>query len=399
MVKRIGLLALLLLFIGSEGGSSLPVDVTFLAIDLKFDHGNIKILEFQDAPQAGLRAYDYVFGKGGVWRAFWEELFTLNVPVWYVGPQPHKAPGSSFSHNDSDHVAFSDFKARGGMFLPSLHALQNFKLFRAVMEKNSRDGASFPAKAIVLYKMEDTGTSPLREFAYANPQAVLINRYMRSFSIDKKKTHVLLCNAGLEGLRPNTKIYRKFYYPQLAAAIKKDLGGDRFVIKPLNSSRSNGVIMVTAADLNQTLKRIISASELNPECTNRGTYRPDHTMTFDYWKGDPNDQFIVESYAPSQELMVSGKRYDPSMRAIWMMVSDGVHTTVKRLTAFWKVPAFGLDDDESLTEKHVSKYRNDLSRLNPKDLEVSVDDLVKLDAVMIPSLQVMYGYVLTHPLW
>jgi hypothetical protein len=399
MVKRIGLLALLMLLVASQSSSSLPVDVTFLAIDLKFDQGNVKILEFQDAPQAGLRAYDYVFGKGGVWRAFWEELFTLNVPVWYVGPQPCKSLGNAFSHNDSDHVAFNDFRARGGFFIPSLYQLQNFKTFRSLMEKKRSDTSSFPAKAIVLYKIEDPGTSSLRQFAYAHPEAILINRYMRSFSIDKKKTHALLCNAGLESLRPNTKIYRKFYYPKLAAAIKKDLGGDLFVIKPINSSRSNGVVMVTATELDKALKRIIEAAESNSGYARGGTYRPDNTMTFEYWKGDPNDKFIVESYAPSQELIVNGKRYDPTMRAIWMMVSDGVQTTVKRLTAFWKVPSFGLDDVESLTEKHVSKYRHDLSRLNPKDLEVSIGDLSKLDSVMIPALQVMYNYVLTHPSW
>ena len=378
----------------------LPVDITFLAIDLKFNNGNVKILEFQDGPQAGLRAYDFVFGKGGVWRALWDELFSLNIPIWYVGKPPQKVTGPHFSHDDADHVAFDYFTNLGGLYASSLEKIAPQPLYQYQRNplKQSHTFLAGPCNNIILYKPEVSSSRSLQNFAQRCPQSIIINRYMRNFSADKLKTHGLCCAAGASSIRPRCGIFQKKYHANLAAEIQKTIGGHLFVIKPINSSRSNGVLVVPAESLDAVLKNHVTSNTNHPT-TKKSRYRPKNTETFSYWEKDVNNQFIVESFFSSQELMVNNKRYDPTMRGIWIMISNGKLISIKRLATFWKVATNSLDDLATPTEKLVSKFRDDFANLNPKDLTVSANDLEKLDAVMLPALTKIYTYALKHPTW
>ena len=175
-----------------DDSKKLPVDITYLAIDLKFDHGDVQILEFQDGPEAGLRAYDYVFGKGGVWKAFWQEIFALDLPVWYVGPQPHLPARGVFSHHDSKHLAFDKFLEYGGSWAENLSVLSQSRDFRKDMQpQHVRLQKKVPTNAIVLHKYEDAGSKDMRRFVKDYPNALVVNRYMRNFSYNKEKTNEL----------------------------------------------------------------------------------------------------------------------------------------------------------------------------------------------------------------
>ncbi len=375
----------------------LPVDISFFAIDLKFNCGDVKMLEFQDGPTAGLRAHEFVFGKGEIWKAFWDELFVFGLPVWYVGPQPIRVAHDEFNHDDYEHVAFDYFKKLGGNYAPSFSKLANNRIFSntSVVLQNDRFPKS--VKNIVMFKFDDPGSSQVRQFVVDHPHSLLVNRYMRSFTADKLVMQSLCAAAGINHLRPRYGVFPKIYTSDLAQKIKQEIGGDMFVIKPLNSSRSNGVVVVKAEDLDRILKQHVTNPA--PRAMTGRTFQPPHTETLVYWRHDPNQKFIVEAFCPSQEIRVNGKRYDPSMRVVWFMASNGEKIAVKRLCAFWKVALKSLDESGSLSEKYVSQFRGDLSGLNPQDLTVSDDDLALLDVGMIPALTKMYEYVLQHPVW
>lgn len=399
-MKKLFFCLLVCLYSGGRNAHPLPVDITFLAIDLKFNNGDTKILEFQDGPQAGLRAYDFVFGKGGVWRALWDELFSFGIPVWYVGDPPQKVEGHTFSHNDTAHVAFDYFTNLGGLYAPSIEKLAQHQLFNKQKKLPPQSNNFFAGYGnnIILYKPSFSKITALQKITQFSPQSIIINRYMRNFSEDKIKTHTLCCQAGASSIRPRCGIFDKKYHPNLAAEIKKTIGGDLFVIKPINSSRSNGVLVVPTENLDRILKNYVTKNKTQL-ATTPFRYRPNKTQTLSYWEKDANSQFIVESFVPSQELRVNNKRYDPTMRGIWIMLSNGQSITIKRLAAFWKIATNSLDDLASPTEKLVSKFRDDFSSLNPKDLVVNQEDLEKLDAAILPALNKIYIYVLEHPSW
>jgi glutathione synthase/RimK-type ligase-like ATP-grasp enzyme len=375
----------------------LPTDITFLAVDLKFDGQNLKVLEFQDGPTAGFRAYDEVFEKGEIWEIFWKQLRALGLPIWYIGPKPHSVNDNGFSHNDKERLSFDYFLKTGGHYVRSLDELQIDELFKRVCGKEdqpSKQKKHFSNikkyKGILLLKLVWCNAYKIQQFQQQYPGFLIINEKSRRHSANKKATHKLFEKSGLIEFRPKYKVYPKNYGRNLAAKIISDLDCEFFVIKPMDSSRSNGIVVTDKQSLDSTLKKILTANKIR-------SYRPTQTLTYEYWKKDQNSTFIVEEYTPSKQIMVNGKPYEPTMRSVCFMTCSKGTPHFEVLKSFWKIPEKPLDAAScELTEKLVSKHRNDLSKLNPSDLALSDEDDKKVKVILGTIMNVLYKKMLRH---
>ena len=98
------------------------------------------------------------------------------------------------------------------------------------------------------------------------------------------------------------------------------------MIKPLNASRGNGVIIVDRLMLNRELKKILVDKETNP-----------NDPTYKYWITTKNKTFLVEEFISSKIILLDGKHFDATMRVIFVLSHDMNNINIDFLGAYWKL--------------------------------------------------------------
>lgn len=140
-------------------------------------------------------------------------------------------------------------------------------------------------------------------------------------------------------------MYPKQYHQDLAKQILNDLQAPICIIKPINALQSYGVIMVTADDLDETLRLILTPND---------DIKKMHHRCYKHWVTDNNDTFIVEAYAPSKTMVIDNKPYDPTMRIVFCLSYQQGIITLHVLGGFWKIPLKALNETGTLTEQHIT---------------------------------------------
>ena len=372
----------------------------FLEMDVKYDGKQLKILEFQDGPTAGLRAYDEVAKqKGEIWHAFWQYLATFSKPVWYVGPQPEVKKEGVFSHNDRERVRFDDFLAMGGRYVASLNELESDEKFIELVTKSNEERINNykvhknfdDYKGIILLKLTGQNNTA-NSFKKKYPDFLIINQWSRRVLNDKRRTHKTFEHLGLQKYRPWCKILPKKYVYSLAQTITKQCKSPYYVIKPINSGRSNGVIVADHENLNVILKKILFAKRSLDDYYDyiSRSYRPKKPLVYSYWQGDQENYFMIEEYIPSKPIEVSGKPYDPTARMVFVVTNNAGKITFTFLRSFWKIPSTSLNEGATLTEQHVSKYRNDLANIPFHEIIIDENDLQHMQRLALKALFPLY---------
>lgn len=368
----------------------LSSNVTFLAADVKFDGTTLKILEFQDGPTAGLRAYDDVAGtKGEVWQGFWDKVMSLKKPVWYVAPRLVTVTDGTFDHDDRGRVRFKEFLDRGGRYVRTLNELMRDAEFKKIAKISSKSMSkktqpTFEScKGIIMVKLVGLDAEAER-FKKSYPEFLIINERGRDSFFYKYAMDDAFRNFALESFRPWSGCYSKCYDGGLAARIIKDHDAASYVIKPISASRSNGVIIVRKENLDKKLKKILTI----PRAISGEKLGNLSSLTYDYWKFDQEDTFLVEEFFPSKSVDVHGKPYDPTARMVFILTYDQGVVEVQFLKSFWKFAVKALDEQGSLIDKHVSRYRQDIANLSVQDITINDNDLSvmqeQLMKVMVP---------------
>ena len=101
---------------------------------------------------------------------------------------------------------------------------------------------------------------------------------------DKCRTDLLFNEPILSNYRPKAKAYPKKYSSSLAEGIINDFKCDNFVIKPISSGGSNGIIFADKYNLDDFLKRIL----------NKNNNESDKQTA--YWRGDKEGRFLIEEF-------------------------------------------------------------------------------------------------------
>jgi hypothetical protein len=370
-------------------------DVSFLFADIKYDK-NLKILEFGEGKNGGYRSFDAIFKTGRIWESFWECLSKFGLPIWYVGPKPSSDPINKIGITLGEKLSWGTFnKIRGKAFL-YLSQLESDPSFKALSEKkhdfNPYNLSSY--KGIVVFKYRDdreySKLKSLEKFKKNNPEFLVLDESSRPYAANKELTNMLFQDLDLLKYRPKCKIYSKEYGPNLANKIKGDFQCNYYIIKPINSGMSNGVIMTSSDELGNVLRRILKKRPGPKKIGATFNYRPTDTLTYSYWDGDKNKEFIVEEYVTSKDIIVKGKKYDPTMRVVFVIHNDQGVITINFLESWWKIPPFALKDKVSLTERHVSKYRPDLKALPASELKVDPADMILIKSILREMLPKIY---------
>lgn len=373
-------------------------EMSYLFADVKFDGQNLKILEIGEGKNGGFRSFDAVFEEGRIWKKFWEYAASFGLPIFYVGQGPSPDPINKIGITLDQKVAWHTFMEVSGRWAKSLAALQDRDDFQELANLAPRgDGSAIKHyKAIVVFKCRDDREPKLlvalEDFKKKYPDFLVLDCVSRPFAASKHLNDILFRSTqDTACYRPACKLYPKEYHTDLAQQIVDDLDSDFFVIKPLDSGMSNGVIMTSVGLLDADLKRILTR-KVGSNIGHQGTfnYRPVDTQSYSYWVGDTNRQFIVEAYAPSRTIEVLGKKYDPTIRVVFTLVHDNGTIKVKMLEHWWKLPPKALDEYAILTLKHVSQYRPDLKQLPADELTLSEEDEHLVRSLMADAMARAY---------
>lgn len=350
-------------------GINCKPDISYLFADLKYRDGEVKICEFGEGRNAAGNYSEVFYGNKVVhvnspyWLLFWSYLTRFDVPVWYVGLNPETHYKENFVMQIREKVAWDQFMQMGGLFAQELDNLEKDPFFALCSSTNRgfEECSLGGCQGIIVYRHRDDRyferAVEIDLFKKKYPGFIFLDDASGKYAANKHTLAKLLDTSELRQLKPQWNVYEKQYSSNLPRKILRDLKSKNVVIKPINSGRSNGVIMVAGGELKGVLQSLFE----NPEVAFAGVFndnklniRPKNVKTHAYWRRDRNDVFLVESLEESKPLKVREKWYDPTMRVVFVLSCDGknMHTTI--LGGYWEIPLGALSDACSLTDKHRS---------------------------------------------
>ena len=176
----------------------------------------------------------------------------------------------------------------------------------------------------------------------------------------------------LQKFRPQCKTYPKSNARAVIAAIQADFARHKHVvIKPLDSANGWGVIITPLRRIGEELKKIFDDREFL-----EGSIDP----SYNYWLTDTNQHFIVENFVASKPITVNNKKYDGTMRQVFIIESGSTGIQTSFLGSYWKLPALGINDEGSQTERHKSNVK---ASKKPSAAVDAADDTIVRDTLRI----------------
>ncbi|MBX9830993.1 hypothetical protein K2X40_03470 [Candidatus Babeliales bacterium] len=372
------------LFNNDTPENSIPADISFMIIDIKYtDDHQVKILEYGDGGVSGFKVLDHTLGIGRVWEDFWYYLKQFKLPMWYAGYYNGRLP----------YIGARVLQNLGGHLSPSLKHIKSNIFFKAVARQRFSSESNqkiYGYKGIIVTRERDT--QAIEKFKKNYPQFLVVNTAAKNFVTNKKATDDLFDEPELGNYRPKRVIYPKIYTPTLAENIINQLGSKYYVVKPINSGKGNGILMIKARDLDATLKLILE--EYKPEkVSTTYSYNPYVPLTTGYWRHDRNPHFLVEEYVKSKPITVGYKPYDATMRIIFTQHYHEGKIYTKFINAYWKRPVKSLIESGTFREKHISKHAP--NHYESLGLQVNVKDLSDIYTILKPVLPHVYWKMLT----
>ncbi len=348
-------------------------DISLGIVDVKFDGENLKICELGEGSRSGFKGFDKFYGNGALWRMFWLFCSSLNLRPWMLWDR--------FSNDTRIANAFSEYEAFGGRFAHDLRALEKDSVFNDYL-KNERAADYFSDfNALVIARDNCYRDAQLKNFKKNYPRALILSEALGPFGNDKLLMHSLFDDELLKKYRPKCMVMQKQYYRGMAKCITEQLKCDCYVIKPINSSKGNGVIMVKKADLFKTLRTVLERPESLPDIKD---------PTYGYWVKDKSKTFLIEEYAPSKLIEFNGAQYDATMRVMYILFCDKGRIGILFLGSYWKLPAKSIHEKCLLTEKHKSSIKAD----NVGSAMVDLVDYKKVTGILKAALPMAYVKIL-----
>lgn len=363
----------------------IPSDISFMIADIKYKENDLKIIEFGDGLFAGLKVLDHMCGEGKVWTSLWDYLSQYKLPIWYVG---------SYRTNPNT-VAWSHFIKKGGYYASSLATLKLNAQFKKTLKKSVpfNPGDIKTYKGIIVIKRYNPPASFLNKFKQEHPDFIILCDATTKAASDKNLTNLLFNTDSLKTFRPTCAIYPREYTSDLAEKIANDLKCKWFVIKPVNSGRGNGILMVKKQNLDATLKQILKAYHNHLPYDNNHPIKLNNPLTHQYWRYERHSHFLVEEYVESKHITVQDKPYDATMRVIFTLAYDQQKIHLTFLDAYWKKPIKAIGEKGTFREKHLSKHQPNYYQ--SIGFEVSKEDLDGTYALMRECLPKIYWNMLT----
>jgi len=308
-------------------------DVSCLIVDLKYDGNTIKILELGNIMTSILSSHESIFGKGIIWKRFYDYLQELDLPLWCIG-NPTKPKHATF-------ISFEELIKLGAFTSPSLEEFMQDALFNNLLVSNN----SKP-KGVLAVSSYYTEKKKNKDLKGTFPGFLFLNEIVYGYAMNKYRTNILFHDKELAKYKPQWRVYPKIYSSYVVNKIKNDFDSDLLVIKPINASLGRGVIIVEKKRLDETLKTIFTDIE---------TIKDLESSSYNYWAKDKNREFLVESFEPSKPIILDGERYDAKIRVAFVLACWNGKLHLKFLGSYWKTAEKSIDQVGTLIEKHKSK--------------------------------------------
>lgn len=348
-------------------------DISCGIMDIKYDDNSLKILEFGEIEFSAFKGHEYLFGPGKIWGNLWKYLAQLKKPIWYISSR-----SSSLSNDKAIDVLYKLNGLRKKSF-EELEKDNNFKLANqnGLKEKKPKTKLEDYNGIIVIKNRSNRKiiTEKLSEF-------IVLNDKFTKYCENKHNAALLFQSKELEIFKPAWNSYPFKYHKNLAQEISQDLNCKTFVIKPINATRGEGIIIVEKKDLSKTLKKIMGA--------NIHSLIKDLNSEYAYWSRYKENIFLVESFEKSKSILVDKKKYDATMRIVFVMSNNEKTIDFKIIGAYWKLPVKSISEKGSLNDKHKSK----ITRCSTGSAPVNDEDINNIGKIMEKIIPKIYKKIL-----
>lgn len=321
--------------------SSIPADLSFIVIDLKYNSNDgVKICETQQGIGCAFEGPEFFEGRrtafGALFVDFLEPYFDR---YWYV----KKGMSGEFRR------AFkSDAKWKAIPHFSSIFTQKSSKKYVNKHVKDKTKLSDYHGLFTCYYKGIDK--KKLQDIT----GVIFLNRaFLQSFGNDTKTDKLGMSNLftideKLSELKPDWNLYPKGYSQELIDQIKEDFSSDLLVIKPRAGFQGRGIIILHKDDLADTLAYIFSGDPI---------LKQDPDKAHNWWATDKHDNFLIEEFIESDPVYaphLSDDLYDGTMRVPIVFTYDQGVIDLQVLYMWWKLPPKSLNEEGSLNEKHKS---------------------------------------------
>lgn len=330
--------------------NNMPDNIDFCIADMKYQDLNaLKILELGEGARSAFKGHEKLYGPQVLWKNFWDYLHNFHVPLWVVRMD-------DVEHERREDMAPDYFFSLGGKAASSMTDLKN----QIKESLRNQDGivkteACRDYRAIVLIRYGRPHRT-IEKFKKIFPQVRFVGDISNKYVNSKYNTNMLFQDPSICSFRPKCIICPKEYTETLSNEITNEMSGSFVVIKPINSCRGRGVIIVDKNNLDEILQQIL----LRPH--ELASFGIDHS--YGYWAFDTNDKFLIEEFVTSKPISVdidgngSKQEFDGTMRLVFTVHHYQDQPIINYLGGYWKLPAKSLSDESAdFMEQHKSDMK------------------------------------------
>jgi len=349
-------------------------DISCIIVDLKYNPYNanpIKILEFGRLEMSRFKGHNKLFTPGIIWDHFWDYLNSFGLPIWYAG--------QGYS-NDGTLRGLDYLKKIGGTHYHTFNELQKDIVFAQAIKREITKPTKIKNYNGIFISKCHTGTK-LKKLQAKYPNILIVNNKTVHYCASKHRASRLFEDKELQNFKPKWKTYPAKYTKNLANQILQDLETDKVVIKPTNSSKGKGVIIIDKDNLDKTLKNIFK---------NKENIKYHKDVAYNYWLNHTRNVFLVESFEESKPILINNKKYDATMRIIFILDHNNNKINFEIVSSYWKLPIKSLDQAGTLLEKHKSKIKEG----QICSAKVSEIDIKNIEIILKPTLIKLYKKML-----
>jgi hypothetical protein len=244
-----------------------PVDLSFLVIDLKFNHKKgVQICEIQQGICSRYAGLEFLQEEKGLFaKTFTDVLSSYQKPVWFFYKDV-----TDDNMQKRFHEIYNPFQ--------SLNNLLADDVFVSTASSPVNDPHTIGAYHGIYVGYIENVADSLEQFRERFPGIIPIDSPFAQLYRDKLNMNRPFSEDGyLKHFKPACSYFKKGYTPTLAQEIIQTIGTNTVVIKPIAASGGKGVIIVTAKDLDSTLKYIFSKNK---------KLRHDSDPSYNWWSRD-----------------------------------------------------------------------------------------------------------------
>lgn len=350
-----------------EASSNYPVEISFLVADLKYsEESGIKICEIQHGILSTFLGDAFLRGApGNISSHFHRVLSEFSLKKWTI---PRQIAGQNIVSLISKS---SEWEL--APFLISILKDAEFLKVAKIQPADPFDLSSY--QGILFVRAQEIEKDEAFKDLY--PGIVVIDAASTPYWMDKyKMTQLFERNAKLAAIKPEWKLYYKKELETLAQNVKDDIPSEYYVIKPRGAFLGNGVIIVAQKELDSTFRSIFAGE---------GPLLNGSDHSYNYWKRDPFDSFIVEKFYPSDFVKVpelENRVYDPTIRAAFILIYNKQKIEFRMLGSYALLPCKSIDEEGSLNDCHKayckSPFFTELSDTVRESIEMQLTERMPL---------------------